>query len=169
MVEAFEAVGFRARPHSVDSFDEFFALDSDPDAPINMHFLGWCSDWPSGNSWFPLFFHSDSNQNFSGFSEPLVDTEIERIAALPLDEQPAEWAALDETIMTDYYPAVIMNYFGIATLHGSRIDGVYIDNIAPGPGYKDCTSFRNSRRAGVSSGQGIHTRRRRRDSRRTRP
>jgi peptide/nickel transport system substrate-binding protein len=134
MVSAFEAAGFKAKPFPTDDWG---GVTFDPDAPVNLRINGWGSNWPSGGSWLPALFGSDSNDLVSGFSEPAVDAEIDRIAALPLDEQPAAWADLDETIMTDYYPQVVTGYGHRALLHGSRIGGMNIDDATGFPTYKD--------------------------------
>jgi len=135
-VESFEAAGFTATPVGVPD-SEMFRVNSDPTAPINLRSSGWCSDWPSGSSWFPPLFHSKGTGNFSMFAEPEIDAEIDRIGALPFEEQPAAWAALDKTIMTDYYPAVIVGYLAAAMLHGSKIGGMNIDAIYGMPTWKD--------------------------------
>ena len=111
-------------------------MNDDPDAPVNIRFGGWCSDWPSGNGFFPDLFRSDSDF-WAHFAEPAVDAEIERIAKLPIDQQPAEWGALDQLIMTDYYPVVVTGYLGSALLHGSRIGGMNGDSTIGMPTWKD--------------------------------
>ncbi len=138
LVTALEAAGFRATPFPTQTEQDFFAVITDPQAPVNVRIGGWCPDWPSGNSWFPPVFHSEGEGNFAHLSEPAVDAEIERISGLPVEEQPAEWGDLDETIMTDYYPVVVTGYPGAALLHGSRIAGMNIDSAYPTmPTWKD--------------------------------
>ncbi len=63
------------------------------------------------------------------FAEPEVDAAIKRISRLPFEDQPAAWGALDKTIMTDYYPAIVTGYQAEPILHGSRIGGINVDNI----------------------------------------
>ena len=134
--KSLESVGFKATPRSVPSVD-YDRFIHDPNAPVNLRLGGWCSDWPSGGSWFPRLFKSDSGDNFSHFTEPSVDAKIEQILDLPFQEQPAAWGALDKTIMTDYYPAVIRYYAAQPILHGSRIGGVNADDIYTMPSWKD--------------------------------
>jgi len=109
----------------------------DPDAPVNLGPAGWCPDWPSGGSWFPPLFHSNGRENFSGFAEPAIDAEIDRIRELPFQEQPAEWGALDRLIMTEYYPTVIIGDPAVAMPHGSRIGGMNVDGLGGMPTWKD--------------------------------
>jgi peptide/nickel transport system substrate-binding protein len=138
LVQSLEAAGFEANPFPTSSFDDFATVLDDPDAPINFRSGGFCSDWPTGRAWFPEQFHSEGGQpNRAHFREPVVDAEIERISLLPIDEQHAAWAALDKTIMTDYYPAIITGYLGDAMPHGSRIGGMNNDNTLEMPTWKD--------------------------------
>ena len=76
--------------------------------------------------------------NDAYFDEPEVDAEIERISRLPIDEQPIEWGALDKTIMTDYFPALILGYPAAALPYGTRIGGMRVDTNSGGmPTWKD--------------------------------
>jgi peptide/nickel transport system substrate-binding protein len=138
MVRSFEAAGFKVTPFRASSLDEWGRVNNDPRAPINIRtHTGWCSDWPSGASWFPPQFHSNGEFNFTYFAEPAVDQEIDRIGRLPIAAQPAAWAMLDKTIMTKYYPIVVTGYLASALLHGSNIGGMNIDNVTGVPTWKD--------------------------------
>jgi len=66
-----------------------------------------------------------------------VDAAIERIGQLPIEEQSAEWGALDKSIMTDYYPAITTYYNGAAMVHGSRIGGMHVDDVSGAPTWRD--------------------------------
>nr|MBA3232387.1 hypothetical protein [Propionibacteriales bacterium] len=143
-VRSLEAAGFRTTPRSTPTREAYDSVRVDPDAPINLRMGGWCSDWPSGNSFLPPLFHSVSFKasevfdNQAYFAEPAIDDEIERISQLPLDEQAAQWGALDKTIMTDYYPAIITGYNGVAMTHGSKIAGINQDSTyGAAPTWKD--------------------------------
>jgi len=116
---------------------QIFTVSADPEAPIQIRNNGWCPDWPSGGAWFPPLFESNGIANFSGFAEPAIDAEIDRIRELPFQEQPAEWGVLDRTIMTAYYPTFIIGYPGVAQLHGPRIGGLNIDSLGGMPTWKD--------------------------------
>ncbi|MBA2530501.1 MAG: hypothetical protein H0V23_00080, partial [Nocardioidaceae bacterium] len=127
LVDAFEAAGFKVSPFPTASEDISTLID-DPDAPINLRSGGWCPDWPSGTSWIPPLFGSDGGGR-AHFAESEVDAAIKRISRLPFEDQPAAWGALDKTIMTDYYPAIVTGYQAEPILHGSRIGGINVDNI----------------------------------------
>jgi peptide/nickel transport system substrate-binding protein len=137
-VRSFEAAGFKVTPFRTLNDDEFQRVSNDPDAPINIRTnTGWCADWPSGSALFPPLFDSTGFGNATYFAEPAVDQEIDRISDLPIDAQPAAWAALDKTIMTRYYPVVVLGYGASALLHGSKIGGMHIDNVTGAPTWKD--------------------------------
>jgi peptide/nickel transport system substrate-binding protein len=137
-VRSFQAAGFKATPFRTLNDDEFQRVSNDPNAPINIRTnTGWCPDWPSGSALFPPLFDSTGFGNHTYFAEPAVDQEIDRISDLPIDAQPAAWAALDKTIMTKYYPVVVLGYGAAALLHGSKIGGMHIDNVTGVPTWKD--------------------------------
>ena len=100
-------------------------IPDDPKADINIRGGGWCLDWPSGGTVFPAILdgrliaqNPTAAPNKSFLNEPKVNDEIDRISALPADQQPAEWAALDKMIMTDYLPIIPIDYSKTAYLHG---------------------------------------------------
>jgi len=136
-VEALETAGFKASPRGVAREEDVFTLNSDPDAPINLRVSGWCSEWPSGGSWTPHLFRSDSENNWAQFAEPAIDTKIEAIHQLPFEDQPAAWGALDKAIMTDYYPVIVTGYQAVTLLHGSRVGGIRVDSNYSMPTWKD--------------------------------
>jgi peptide/nickel transport system substrate-binding protein len=131
IVRALRAAGFRAKPKPGSFGYALDGLNRDPNAPVNLRIGGWCPDWPSGGSWFTETFGSQGGSNYAFFAEPAVDADFDRITRLPLDEQAAQWGALDKTIMTKYYPVVITGYRQAALLHGSHIGGMNVDtNVA---------------------------------------
>jgi peptide/nickel transport system substrate-binding protein len=137
LVNSLEAAGFKVTPFMVPT-EDMYAVQTDPNAPINLRTGGWCPSWPSGGSWFPPLFHSKLGiADGPYFSEPEVDAEIERIQTMHFQEQPAAWGELDETIMTDYYPAIVTRYDTTTLLHGSRLGGVNVDDLTAMPTWKD--------------------------------
>jgi peptide/nickel transport system substrate-binding protein len=128
LVKSLAAGGFKAHPIATDPAD-YFSVLNDPRAPINVRLVPWCSDWPSGSSWLPHFLASKSASNGAYFDEPAVDTAIQRVAALPLEEQPSAWGALDKEIMTRYYPGIALYYEGVEMLHGASIRGMNDDSV----------------------------------------
>jgi peptide/nickel transport system substrate-binding protein len=136
LVKSLHAAGFATHAiHTTSS--NFGTIQNDPHAPINVRFGGWCSDWTSGSAWFPPLIASDGDANFAYFSDPSVDSAIDRIARLPLDQQPAAWGRLDKEVMTRYYPAVVTAYSNAQLVHGPGIGGMNIDPLLGMPTWKD--------------------------------
>jgi peptide/nickel transport system substrate-binding protein len=140
LARAFEHGGFTAKPFATASSDSFDRVKADPNAPVNLRIGEWCADFPSGTSWFPTLFGSAASFEVSdglNFREPSVDREMQRIARLPLTQQPDAWGTLGTTLMTNYYPVIPVSYGAFAVLHGSRLDGVEPDDIDYMPYWKD--------------------------------
>lgn len=138
LVKALEAAGFKATP--VATTEANYSADrDDPKKDINWRSAGWCADWPSGATWIPPIFQSTDVENigfgtnYAVFSEAAIDAKIKETMALPTDEQPAAWNALDQEIMTEYLPLIPMYYSGVAMIHGSRIQGMENDNTLGAP------------------------------------
>jgi peptide/nickel transport system substrate-binding protein len=115
---------------------------SDPNANINVRPAGWIADWPSGASVIPPIYESTNvkdtlGANYAVFNEPDIDAEIEEARTLPLEDQPAAWNAIDEKILTEYFPLFVTSYGGVAMMHGSKINGHYVDNTIGMPTWKN--------------------------------
>jgi peptide/nickel transport system substrate-binding protein len=136
------AGGFKVTLQSTPTHEQYLSERDDPHAPINVRLYGWCSDWPSGGSWFPQLFQSGSVSNEAHFAEPAIDAEIGRISRLPIADQPGAWGALDKTIMTNYYPAIITGYRSATLLRGSRIANMNFDALYTTPTWKDINVLR---------------------------
>jgi peptide/nickel transport system substrate-binding protein len=138
--QGLEEAGFKVSriPTTSEAIRE--QLDN-PDAPINMRGSGWCSDWPSGASWFPAIMaggliNPDSVPNMSFLDEPEVNKEIERILNIEDAEEAAtEWGKLDKLIMEKYYPVVIRYVAGNAMIRGSRVGGMTNDDAKGMPDF----------------------------------
>jgi ABC-type transport system substrate-binding protein len=44
-----------------------------PDMPYQMYRLGWIADYPDPQNFLEILFHSESSQNYGGYSNPTVD------------------------------------------------------------------------------------------------
>lgn len=139
---ALNRAGFKATPVA-STIADFSTTRADPNANINVRSGGWCSDWPSGGSWFPPVFESTNikaeglGANYAKFSEKAVDDEIAAIQELPLEEQPAAWNKLDQMIQEKYFPVFVTGYGGVAMAHGSKIMNMEVDNTTGMPTFKD--------------------------------
>jgi peptide/nickel transport system substrate-binding protein len=142
IVKGLKAGGFDPQPYATTVAD-YSTLRSDPNTKINVRSAGWCSDWPTGSSWFPPVFQSTNlkaeglGSNYAVFSEKAVDDQIAKIQESPLDEQNGLWNQMDEDIAMTYFPTFSTGYDGVAMMHGSQIHGMYDDNVFAMPTWKD--------------------------------
>ncbi|MEZ5095006.1 MAG: ABC transporter substrate-binding protein [Nocardioides sp.] len=141
VVAALKEAGFKPKPVPT-TIAEFSTVRADPDAKINVRAGGWCADWPSGASWFPVLLKTTDiakdglGQNLAAFSEPAVDQQIDDILAMPIEDQAAAWGDLDKSIAEDYFPLMVRGYYGVAQMRGSNINGMYNDLVTSMPTWK---------------------------------
>ncbi len=141
-VRALKEAGFSPKPVA-STIADLSTVRADPDADINVRSAGWCSDWPSGGSWFPPVMQSTNldeeglGSNYAVFSEPEVDQKIDEILTMPTEDQPAAWNELDKMIQEKYFPLFVIGYGGVAQTHGSAINGHNIDATFGMPTWKD--------------------------------
>lgn len=143
LVQAFKAAGFDPQPYATTSANYATQVLQNVNWPGNLRSVGWCSDWPSGGSWFPPVFqttdlkNSGFGSNYAAFSQTSVDDQIKAIEKQPTTEQPKSWNALDKLIQTKYYPVVVTGYGADAMMRGSKVNGFYNDNVFGMPTWKD--------------------------------
>jgi peptide/nickel transport system substrate-binding protein len=142
-VRALTEAGFKATPVPTTTADYVTQRDNTK-ADINVRSAGWCSDWPSGSTWIPPLLGSTNpnktnsfGANYAAFGNKSVDTKIDAIQKLPLDQQAAAWNALDKNIAQKYFPLFPTYYTGIAQAHGSKIQGHFDDNTVGMPTWKN--------------------------------
>jgi peptide/nickel transport system substrate-binding protein len=137
--KGFEAGGFDVKGIPVQ--DDPYNVITDPDNKVNKSLnlrpVTWCSDWPSGSTMIPALARTGAVYNVAQFSEQAVDDEIDRIATLPLEEQPDAWGALDEMIMTEYFPIIPTAFRNELFVFGSKIGNPTGDGAMGAPNYKD--------------------------------
>jgi peptide/nickel transport system substrate-binding protein len=134
IAKGLEAGGFKATP--IASTTETIRTDrTDYDSPINVRSSGWCSDWPSGGSWFPAQWEGglvglEGMPNPANFKVKEMDDEQDRILdTLTPEEAVKAWGEFDKTMEQKYYPAVNTGYGGVAMIHGSKVGGMEVDNV----------------------------------------
>jgi len=133
IVKGLEAGGFTATPIA-STTEKIREARTDYDSPINVRSSGWCSDWPSGGSWFPAQWDGalvglDGMPNLANFNEPEADAKQKEILDGPADEAATAWGEFDKWMEETYYPAVNLGYAGTAIIRGSKIGGMYNDNV----------------------------------------
>ena len=142
IVKGLKAAGFDPQPYATTVADTS-TLRADPDTKINVRSSGWCSDWPTGSSWFPPVIQSTNIQeeglgsNYSVFSEPDVDKRIAEIQQLPINQQNKAWNDLDKLVLDTYFPLFSTGYAGVDMMHGSKVQGMNNDNTYGMPTWKD--------------------------------
>ncbi len=141
LVKGLEAGGFTATPIASTS-EKIREARSDYDSPINIRSSGWCSDWPSGGSWFPAQWDGalvglEGMPNPSNFKEADADAKQKEILAMPADDVPGAWGEFDKFMEETYYPAVVTGYSGTAIIRGSKIGGMYNDSVRGMPTLAD--------------------------------
>ncbi len=141
LVKGLEEGGFKATPIA-STVEKIREARSDPNSPINVRSSGWCSDWPSGGSWFPAQWDGaladlEGMPNPSMFVEEEADARQKEILSMDADEVPAAWGEFDKYIMETYYPAVVTGYSGTAIIRGSKIGGMFNDSVRGMPTLSD--------------------------------
>jgi peptide/nickel transport system substrate-binding protein len=126
----FEKAGFKITLAPIDAATYYTEIGK-KDNKFDIYFAGWGSDWPSGSTVLPVLFggtqiQPEGNYNTSYADFPALNDEIARIEKLPAAEATAEWAKLDEKIMTDFVPSVPCYTDRNYTLNGSKVGGYYL-------------------------------------------
>jgi peptide/nickel transport system substrate-binding protein len=140
IVKSLTKAGFKATPVAV-GVNQYYTVLADPNADVNVRSTGWCSDWPTGASWFGPVLQTVpgglAGSNYTFFSEKDVDNRIAQIQTLPLDKQAHAWGELDKYIAEKYYPMIIVGNAGDVFMHGSKVGGMENDPILAMPTFKD--------------------------------
>jgi peptide/nickel transport system substrate-binding protein len=128
--DALTAAGFKVKPIGVPTA-ELRTKTADYDAPVNFAQSprGWCSDWPSGGSWIPVMFKSNSVSDGTSWGEmqdKSLDAKIDEVANLPADQATDKWATLDEEIMK-MYVGIPFYYTKMGVVVGTKIGGAEAD------------------------------------------
>ncbi len=130
--ESLEKAGFEIVLQPIDPA-QYYTILGRKDNPYDIYLTGWGSDWPSGSTIIPPLYDGRSiqpagNQNYSYINEQKLNSEIDRILALPADEATDQWAKLDEMIMRDWIPVVPVYNDKNYTLVGSKIGGHFLSD-----------------------------------------
>jgi peptide/nickel transport system substrate-binding protein len=139
ITKGFEASGFKVQaiPVQESPYNIWLDPDSKVNKKLNLRGVNWCSDWPAGSTMLPPLLKGGAVYNTAGFDEPSVNDEMDRINTLPLDEQADAWGALDEKIMTEYFPIIPTAFRNDLFVFGSKIGNPTGDGSIGAPNYKD--------------------------------
>lgn len=129
--QALEAAGFTVKDQGVPRA-EIRELIQASDAETNMMMgpAGWCYDWPQGDAVYPAIFLGsvqDSGHSVGFLDEEKVNEEINRIKALPSEEQGPEWTKFDKMLRDEYLPAIPTDEGKATAIFGTKVHNVQID------------------------------------------
>lgn len=115
----------------------YYATLQRRDNGMDIYMASWGPDWPSGESVLrPLLdgrtIGATGNTNSSYFDDAAVNTELDRISALPFAERGKAWSALEERVMRDHAPLVPVFHDKTLKLNGSRVGGLHLDGMLGG-------------------------------------
>ena len=131
LTKGLEEAGFKVKAIPVQ--DSVYAIAMNPDDPVNkqlnVRYLSWCADWPSGLTMLPPMVRSGAAYNFAHFSEKAVDQRMSSISSLPLSKQADAWGALDEEIEKKYLPIIPTAFRNELFPFGSRIGNPSGDTV----------------------------------------
>jgi peptide/nickel transport system substrate-binding protein len=122
--DALTAAGFKVKAIGVSTADlRTKTANYGADVNLGQAPRGWCSDWPTGGSWFPVLFTSASTaagNSWGMMTDKALDAQIDAAAALPSDQATAKWAALDQQIFSQYI-AIPFYYSKEANIKGTNV------------------------------------------------
>ena len=136
---AFEEAGFKVRaiPTQESPYNDWLDPDNKINKQLNLRGVNWCSDWPSGSTMLPPLLKGGAVYNTAFFDEPEINEEMDSIATMPLEEQADAWGALDEKIMTEYFPIIPTAFRNDLFVFGEKIGNPTGDGSIGAPNYKD--------------------------------
>ena len=134
-----EAGGFSVRAIGVQTspFSIWLDPDNEVNQTLNLRGAGWCPAWPTGAAMLPPLLSKGAAYNTAHFDEPTIDDQMAELATLPVEGQADAWGALDETIMTDYFPIIPIGYVNRLFVFGDRVGNPTGDGSMGTPNYKD--------------------------------
>ena len=123
ITKGFEEGGFsvKAIPVQGSPYNIWLDPDNKINKPLNVRGINLCADWPAGSTMLPPLLSRSGAYNTAYFDEPSVDEEMDDIATLPLEEQADAWGALDEKIMTEYFPIIPTAFRNELFVFGTKI------------------------------------------------
>ncbi len=139
ITKGFEAGGFKVKaiPVQESPYNIWLDPDNKVNKQLNLRGVNWCSDWPAGSTMLPPLLKGGAVYNTAGFDEASVNDEMDNIATLPLEDQADAWGALDEKIMTDYFPIIPTAFRNDLFVFGTKVGNPTGDGSIGAPNYKD--------------------------------
>jgi peptide/nickel transport system substrate-binding protein len=140
--QVFEKAGFKVKTFGVPKAKlRTYVGNQDAQVNIGKTPTGWCSDWPSGTSWFPVLFKSDAialGNSVGQLEDKALDAKIDAVSAKDPNEQLKEWSKIDKDILENYLPAIPLYYSATNSPVGKNIGHAIND---PTQGLPEFTSI----------------------------
>ncbi|MGN6412864.1 ABC transporter substrate-binding protein [Flexivirga sp.] len=132
-----EKAGFKVKDLPVPSA-EITKKIADPNAPVNMMngTPGWCYDWPTGDSVYPVLFSGEGipdGTTVGQFKNAHINAEMDKIGKMDPKDAAPEWAKLDQEIMTKYVPGLPDRYSMNTATFGKNVKNVSLNPIISMP------------------------------------
>ena len=139
ITKGLEASGFsvRAIPVQESPFNVWTDPDDEVNRTLNLRGASWCPAWPAGAAMLPPLLSQRAAYNTAQFDEPTIDEAMAALHALPVEDQADAWGALDEKIMTTYFPVIPIAYVNRLFVFGDRVGNPSGDGSMGMPNYKD--------------------------------
>jgi peptide/nickel transport system substrate-binding protein len=139
LTKGLESAGFKVKaiPVQVSPYDIWLNPDDKVNKTLNLRGVNWCSDWPAGSTMLPPLLKGGAVYNTAFFDEAGINDEMDNIATLPLEDQADAWGALDEKIMTEYFPIIPTAFRNDLFVFGEKIGNPTGDGSIGAPNYKD--------------------------------
>ncbi len=122
-----EALGVTIEPSLVEPFnflDELYGGNTG-----NLFGRGWCADYPDPENFLDILFHTGSQQNLGGYSNPEIDRLLEQARIEPdVTTRMALYAQIEQRIVNDA-PAIFTTHSLTAELVNSRLQNYIVTPI----------------------------------------
>lgn len=139
--QGLEAAGFKVKAISVSSQDFTTKIAEDTKA-VNMGQGpgGWCWDWPTGDSVYPPLFKGTGfaqGLHVGFFKNAKVTAQIDKYQNEDPAKAGADWAKLDQELMTKYLPALPDYYSLNDAVFGTKLKNVVLNPTTSSPVFSD--------------------------------
>ncbi|MEW2577375.1 ABC transporter substrate-binding protein [Streptomyces syringium] len=128
VTQALERAGFTVQKKEIDS-NTYRTAIAEVKNKFDIYRSSWGADWPVSSTVVPPLFDgrqvSDGAQNYGHLKNARIDSEIDRINAIPDVKKAApEWQKLADKILEEDVPGVPVFYNRQFSLWGSNLGGV---------------------------------------------
>ncbi|HWC22036.1 MAG TPA: ABC transporter substrate-binding protein [Flexivirga sp.] len=134
---ALQKAGFKVKDIPIPKAERTKKI-ADPKAPVNMMqgTPGWCYDWPTGDSVYPVLFSGEGipdGTTVGQFKNAAVNAKMDKIGKMDPAKAAPEWAKLDQEIMAKYVPGLPDYYSMNTATFGKNVGNVELNPIISMP------------------------------------